>query len=102
MRYRLEHGLKARPVDMNIWLSLDDVPFAGEPVTPAAGNQSLIWEVSEESIVLSNDTCSDVFVRLTAWVDTGDVRPTSGPDAGSEPGVTSGPNTAGDADAGAR
>ena len=52
---------------MNIWISKDDRPLtSGEPVTPSAGNQSLVW-LEDGKIIVSNDTCADVFIRLTAW-----------------------------------
>jgi hypothetical protein len=69
IRYALEHDLETEPVGMDVWLSLDDRPLAsGEPFTPSAGNQSLVW-LEDGKIVVSNDTCADVFIRLTAWTD---------------------------------
>jgi hypothetical protein len=86
IRYRLPHHLRSRPIDMNIWLSLDDKPFElGEDgkrsVTPAAGNQADIVAITDQDIVVHNDTCADLFVRLTAWTTLDADAEQSSPDA---------------------
>jgi hypothetical protein len=81
IRYALEHDLAAEPMGMDVWLSLDDRPVtSGKPFTTTAGNQNLFW-LEDGKIILANDTCSDVFIRLAAW--TTEALPTAS-DAGTD------------------
>lgn len=87
-RYTLEHKLGCVPRSIQIWTSFSDVGATAESassIAPSAGNMSLVQEVTDEHIIIKNDTCSDYFVLVTA-----------GPEC-VEPGAE---RSAGDGDAG--
>ena len=76
-RYRLVHHLGFMPVNVSIYVSFAE---RDTPVTPCAGNTCVIQEVSDDSIVIKNDTCSEFWVRVVASGGS----PASG-DAGASP-----------------
>ena len=61
--YLFIHGLGSAPQTVSVYFSFDDV---GGSSTPAAGNQATIEEVTAEHVHVRNDTCSHVYVRVTA------------------------------------
>jgi hypothetical protein len=68
--YELRHQLGAVPTHIECWLS-----FArhgtrdNQSVTQAGGNECEIHEVTSDTIVILNGTCSDFYVRVSASVD---------------------------------
>jgi hypothetical protein len=65
--YHLVHGLSEAPAEFNVFLSFAEHPLeTGAGIAPSAGNQSIIEDVNDQYIELRNDTCAEVFVRLTA------------------------------------
>ena len=88
--YELVHGLGQTPHDVVPYLSFDRCPMPepceqGEDevsnVTIGAGNQVVIEAVDDTRIVLRNDTCSGIRLRVTASV----AAPRAMPDAGGAP-----------------
>lgn len=61
--FRLEHGLRETPVDVSVFVAFD---ATGERQSLAAGDQALLT-ITRDYIVVSNNTCADFFVRVTAW-----------------------------------
>jgi hypothetical protein len=62
-RYRLMHHLGFAPAEVSIYVSFAE---RDTPVTPCSGNTCVIQEVSDDSIVIKNDTCSEFWVRVVA------------------------------------
>ncbi|MCH2109184.1 MAG: hypothetical protein MK135_07640 [Polyangiaceae bacterium] len=75
--YEFEHGLGARPVTINTYVSFceqlgrcaeNDLTAPGN-IAESAGNQAVIEEWNDEFIRIRNDTCAEFYVRLVAALD---------------------------------
>lgn len=67
--YRLEHGLSETPADFDVDLSFDERPLSsGVGFAENAGNQANFEAINDEYIEVRNDTCAEVFIRVTARV----------------------------------
>jgi hypothetical protein len=73
--YEFIHGLGGRPREVTTYLSFQRCPLSEpcEPgddeqsnVTIGVGNQALIDGVDDERILVRNDTCSTIWLRVTA------------------------------------
>ena len=80
--YDFEHGLGARPVSVDIFLSFSEqLTESGDTdnktrpnnVAPSAGNQAVIELWDEEIIRVRNDTCAEFYLRIVATADPDDV-----------------------------
>lgn len=67
-RYQLHHGLGQVPRDINCWVSFHPTGIDGGSIAEAAGNMCVIQEITSEYIQVKNDTCSDMYVLVTASV----------------------------------
>ncbi len=66
-RYVFYHGLKAAPEVISSYLAFHQNTFQSDgSASESAGNQALIECVTDKYIVLSNDTCAEFWVRITA------------------------------------
>lgn len=66
-RYRLMHHLGCRPSEIAVWVSFSEQGAGeGSSIAPSAGNLSILEEVTDEHIQIKNDTCSDMYVLVTA------------------------------------
>ncbi len=63
--FHLEHGLRDTPVDVSVFLSFS---ADGKPQSLAAGDQARLT-IEPDYISVSNNTCADFFLRLTAWAE---------------------------------
>lgn len=70
-RYDLFHNLGFQPQEVGILLSFSEHGLGndgqGSSAAPSAGNSSVVQLVDGEKIRIKNDTCSDFWVRVTAW-----------------------------------
>jgi hypothetical protein len=84
-KYRLVHGLVSRPREINVYLAFEENPIPSSNTAPAAGNQALIENVTDEFIEVRNDTCSGAYLRVTASqpIIPEPAPPENTPDAGS-------------------
>lgn len=65
--FRLMHHLGGVPQQIDPWLAFDPKPADW---APGAGNQVTVEDVTSEYIDIRNDTCSDVYLRVTAAFPT--------------------------------
>lgn len=70
-RYDIEHGLGCVPYEIECWLSFSAEGTANSSIAPAAGNLCVIQEVTDTTIQIKNDTCSDMHVLVTASASCG-------------------------------
>lgn len=85
-KFRMEHGLRETPVDVNVYLSFGATE---KQQSLAAGDEALLV-LTDEYVEVENNTCADFFLRLTAW--TGPFAPST---AGESTTTESGPDDAG-------
>lgn len=62
--FRIEHGLRETPVDVNVYLSFK----IDSKQSLAAGDEALL-AIADDHIDVENNTCADFFLRLTAWTE---------------------------------
>lgn len=62
--FHMEHGLGKKPVDVSVFVSFWADP--GLRRSLAAGDEALLT-ITDDYIEVLNNTCSDFFVRVTAW-----------------------------------
>lgn len=76
--YDLYHGLKSRPVTVDVFLSFrESLDPDGDPedktepnnLSPSAGNSAVIEVWDEEIIRIRNDTCAEFYLRVVALAD---------------------------------
>lgn len=67
-RYRLFHELGQVPRNINCWVSFHPTGIEGGSIAEAAGNMCVIQEITREYIQIKNDTCSEMYVLVTASV----------------------------------
>ncbi len=65
-RYELVHGLGCTPRDVQVWVSFSESGTEGSTIAPSAGNMSEVQRIDSEKIILKNDSCTDMFVLVTA------------------------------------
>jgi hypothetical protein len=66
-RYELVHGLGCTPWEVHVELSFSEQGAAGSSsVAPSAGNMSILERIDDKVIVVKNDTCSDMYLLVTA------------------------------------
>ena len=66
-RYELRHGLGCLPRFLACWASFSSTGISSGSIAPPAGNMCVVQEITDERIVIKNDTCSDMYVLVTAW-----------------------------------
>lgn len=67
--YKFPHGFGRIPDDFLIYGTFVDEPHKhGALVAPLAGNQAGFLGADDEFITIRNDTCAEVFIRVTAKV----------------------------------
>lgn len=73
--YRIQHGLGIKPSLTLSYLSFSEYPEnpGGGGSTQAAGNQVIVLKQDEQEIVLKNDTCSSLYLRLVAFTQNFDL-----------------------------
>jgi hypothetical protein len=62
--FHMEHGLGEKPVDVSVFLSFE--ADANKRQSLAAGDEALLT-LTDDYIEVLNNTCSDFFIRVTAW-----------------------------------
>ena len=67
-RYRFFHGLGVVPREMACWASFNSTGILNGSIAPPAGNMCVIQEINNEFIQIKNDTCSEMYVMVTASV----------------------------------
>ncbi len=76
-------ALGRMPTEVNVWVSTVERPNEGTgSFTTASGNIALIGGVTPQGLLLTNDTCSELFVRVVVKA-----APTTGRDAGADAAV---------------
>jgi hypothetical protein len=72
--FHIEHGLREMPVDVSVFLSFE---ASGFEHSLAAGDEALLTLAPEhpEYIRITNNTCADFFVRVTAWTQPQETLP---------------------------
>jgi hypothetical protein len=65
-RYKLKHKLGCAPRDIDCFLSFAERGMPDNSIAAAAGNMCLVQQVTDTEIVIKNDTCSEMFVLVTA------------------------------------
>ncbi|MBX3183210.1 MAG: hypothetical protein KIT72_04425 [Polyangiaceae bacterium] len=65
-RYEFYHGLGRAPTVVVVNVSFEEYPLPGANVSQASGDASLIEAVDAEKIQVRNDTCSELWVRVSA------------------------------------
>ena len=71
-RLDIVHGLGSRDLDVQVYVSFEE---RGDDdgrlqAAPAAGNQAVIEHVDDERVRVHNDTCAELYVRVTATART--------------------------------
>jgi hypothetical protein len=69
--WHLHHGLGRVPTSVQVYTSFTDhpnLPNAGGS-SPGAGNETLILQVTDQDVVVKNDTCSGFYVRVVVTAD---------------------------------
>lgn len=89
-RIRMQHGLGQKPSSYTVSLSLRS---DGKDEVPSSGNLSLL-NTTDKYIQVENDTCTDLFVRVTAALDHAAMRE---PDAATASDATFDGNAVSDA-----
>lgn len=87
-RYDFYHGLGCTPRSMECWVSFSAEGVQNGSLAQSSGNLCVIQEANDEFIRVKNDTCSEMYVLVTAWTPGCD--PASDPDAGSDAGADGG------------
>jgi hypothetical protein len=85
--WHLRHGLGRVPTSVQVYTAFTEHPnlaLAGGS-SAGAGNESLILEVSDQDVVVKNDTCSGFYVRVVVTADV----PADAGSAGSAPDAPS-------------
>lgn len=71
-RLDIVHGLGTRDLDVQVYVSFDE--RGGDhgrlKAAPAAGNQAVIEHIDAERVRVHNDTCAELYVRVTATART--------------------------------
>jgi len=65
-RYQLFHGLGCVPRYLECWASFNGDGVGNGSMAPSAGNMCIVQAVNDEFIMVKNDTCSDMYVLVTA------------------------------------
>lgn len=66
-RYDLVHGLGCRPRDIDIWVSFSEQGAAPDSnIAQSAGNMAIVETIDDQIIRIKNDTCSDMYLLVTA------------------------------------
>jgi hypothetical protein len=65
-RYRFFHGLGTTPREMFCWASFNSTGIENGSIAQPAGNMCVIQEINDEYIQIKNDTCSEMYVMVTA------------------------------------
>ena len=73
---RVHHQLGARPGTVQLWVSFSQDGSKSGNEAPPAGNMTEVHCVDEESILVTNNSCADYWLRVVA----------SDPVEASEPG----------------
>lgn len=70
-RYDIKHKLGCVPYDVQCFLSFSGEGTKDSSIAQSAGNLCVIQEITDEHIEIKNDTCSDMYVLVTALADCG-------------------------------
>lgn len=67
-RYRFFHGLGGVPRVVQAWIGFVPKPLAppGPNVSEGVGNEALLRGVTDEYVIVQNDTCARFYLRLVA------------------------------------
>jgi len=65
-RYCIYHKLGGRPFSVNLWVSFSRTGTSGGNEAPPAGNMAEVLKVTDQVIVVRNDSCGAYFLRVTA------------------------------------
>ena len=68
-RYRFFHGLRGTPAVVQAWVGFTEVPLGSTGrgnISEAAGNMAILESVTDEHVVIRNDTCETFYLRLVA------------------------------------
>ena len=76
-RYEFHHGLGCTPYEIACWVSFSPDGVKNGSIAQSSGNLCVVQEVNDKVILVKNDTCSDMYVMVTASASCG-----SGSDAG--------------------
>ena len=76
-RYRLYHHLGCTPRLLECWASFNSSGIENGSIAPPAGNMCVVQEINDEFIQIKNDTCSDMYVLVTAEASCEKTEPTS-------------------------
>jgi hypothetical protein len=68
MQYRLEHKLGAEPQWINTYLSFAINGTESGRLAESAGNQVVIRQVDDVTVLVGNDTCVEYWLLVTAGV----------------------------------
>ena len=68
--YALHHGLQGVPNSFKAFLSFTPEPLLGSGFTESAGNQVVYEEVSDEIVIVRNDTCAEFYLRVELRADS--------------------------------
>jgi hypothetical protein len=71
-RYDFYHGLGCAPMHIECWVSFNANGIENGSIAPPAGNMCVIQDINDEYIRIKNDTCSEMYVMLTASTPTCD------------------------------
>ncbi len=71
-RYRFHHDLGTADLFVMVNVSFDEYPLPASNVSQATGDQALIEAVDTELIQVRNNTCADLWVRVSAISATPD------------------------------
>jgi hypothetical protein len=69
--YKLNHGLGGEPLVWELYLSFAE---EGDPnsLAHAAGNQAVVKEVTDEHILVLNESCVEYWLTARAWFGAGE------------------------------
>lgn len=64
--YRFHHGLGTADIFVVVNVSFEEYPLPDSNVSQASGDEALIEAVDSELIQVRNDTCAELWVRVSA------------------------------------
>ncbi len=70
-RYDFHHGLESTPRSVECFVSFGSQGVENGSIAQSSGNLCVIQDVNDEYIRVKNDTCSEMFVMVTAATPEG-------------------------------